>query len=633
MTTPQQSPSHPKYRPDIDGLRAIAVVSVVAYHALPSLLPGGFIGVDIFFVISGFLITTILLQQLETGDFSSRGFYERRIRRIFPALIVVLLAALGAGWFLLLSDEYAELGKQTVGGSAFVANLVFWGESGYFDSAAETKPLLHLWSLGIEEQFYIFWPLLLALAWRRRWPVVRVLWALAVVSFLVNVTTVHPFREAAFYSPASRFWELMVGGILACMKHAKPVARDAWRSHAQSVLGLGLIATGLVVMRSDRAFPGWWALLPTLGAASCIAAGPTSVLNRWILACRPMVWIGLISYPLYLWHWPLLAFPRIVESQTPPQWIRLAAATASFLLAWLTYEFLEKRIRNGRSRWPQIVFLAGSMSVLACMAFLIYQQDGLPFRKSAQLQAVNVGDIGHDTFHEYLEDHFHPCTPISIRQESLTWGKHIRCFQSKADTPISIAVVGDSHAEHLFVGLAESAPNKNISYYISDSTPYIGNKSFERIYNHVIGDPNINTVVIAALWKERLGLYGPELKATIERLTAANKNVYLVDDVPSFSFDPKKCKFARAFSSSATCSEPRAFFDASYKYYMPVLESAIAGNSRAKMLDISEYLCDEKMCSMTKEGELLYRDNHHLNVLGSKYIGKKMLDSTPSVLR
>ena len=197
---------HPKYRPDIDGLRAIAVGSVLVYHAFPKALMGGFVGVDIFFVISGFLITTIILQSLAAGDFTYRDFYERRIRRIFPALIVVLLATLLAGWYLLLSDEFAELGKQTVGGTAFVANLVFWGEAGYFDTAAETKPLLHLWSLGIEEQFYIFWPLLLGFAWRKRWPIVRMVLAVAAVSFVVNVATVHPLPAASFYSPASRFW-------------------------------------------------------------------------------------------------------------------------------------------------------------------------------------------------------------------------------------------------------------------------------------------------------------------------------------------------------------------------------------------------------------------------------------------
>jgi len=334
---------HPKYRPDIDGLRAIAVGSVLVYHAFPSLLPGGFIGVDIFFVISGFLITTILLQSLAAGDFSYRDFYARRIRRIFPALLLVLLATLAFGWYVLLPGEFSQLGKQITGGAAFFANLVFLGESGYFDATAETKPLLHLWSLGIEEQFYIFWPLLLGLAWRKRWPILRVTLAVAAISFLINVLTVQPHRAAAFYSPLSRAWELMAGGLLAAMRlQAANGSADSrpWVRHVQSIVGVGLIVLGLVMTRSTKAFPGWWALLPVLGAASCIAAGPSGVLNRYLLSNRLMVWIGLISYPLYLWHWPLLSYARIIEGGEPSLELRVALVVAAIVLAWGTYRFV-----------------------------------------------------------------------------------------------------------------------------------------------------------------------------------------------------------------------------------------------------------------------------------------------------
>ncbi|MCI5221088.1 MAG: acyltransferase [Candidatus Electrothrix sp. AR4] len=207
--------SHPKYRPDIDGLRALAVLSIVGFHASPFRVPGGFIGVDIFFVISGFLISTIIFENLEHNRFSFIEFYSRRIKRIFPALLLVLTASLAMGWFVLFSDEFKQLGKHIAGGAGFLANLVFWSESGYFDTAGHTKPLLHLWSLGIEEQFYIVWPLLLWFTWRQRLNLLTITITVAVISFALNIRGVGDDAVAVFYAPQTRFWELLVGSILA----------------------------------------------------------------------------------------------------------------------------------------------------------------------------------------------------------------------------------------------------------------------------------------------------------------------------------------------------------------------------------------------------------------------------------
>ena len=377
---------HPKYRPDIDGLRAVAVLSVLCFHAFPEWLPGGFTGVDIFFVISGFLITTIILRNVSTGQFSYRDFYARRIKRIFPALVLVLAATLVFGWYVLLSNEFAELGKQVVGGAAFIANFIFWGESGYFDTAAETKPLLHLWSLGIEEQFYIFWPLLLGFAARRRWPMVRVIVCIGIVSFLVNVLTVHPYRAASFYSPASRFWELMVGGVLACL-HLRDTVSKPLKAQLQSVAGIALIVLALIFIKSTKAFPGWWALLPTFGAALCIAAGPAAIFNRYLLSNRVLVSIGLISYPLYLWHWPLLVYARIVEDGTPSMAIRAAALLASLVLAWLTYRFVERHTRKN-TRSIVIPSLVAPAVLMALVGLVALGGFVLPRNDSAKLQQI-----------------------------------------------------------------------------------------------------------------------------------------------------------------------------------------------------------------------------------------------------
>ncbi|QNF13917.1 acyltransferase [Aeromonas jandaei] len=215
MTSHTSHLSHPKYRPDIDGLRAVAVLSVVAFHAFPAWMKGGFIGVDVFFVISGFLITTIIFENLDRGTFSFTEFYARRIRRIFPALALVLLMCLTIGWFLLLPEELNQLGSHIAAGAGFVSNLVLWGESGYFDNAAESKPLLHLWSLGIEEQFYIFWPFFLWLAWKKKFNLLTLTTLVALASLYFNLKGIKQDATAAFYSPQTRFWELLSGSILA----------------------------------------------------------------------------------------------------------------------------------------------------------------------------------------------------------------------------------------------------------------------------------------------------------------------------------------------------------------------------------------------------------------------------------
>lgn len=245
---------HPKYRPDIDGLRAIAVLSVVGFHAFPARIRGGYIGVDIFFVISGYLISTIIMGTLERDGFSYGDFYGRRIRRIFPALLLVLGCSMLLGWFALLPAEFRILGKQTVGGTAFISNLLLWSEAGYFDTSAEVKPFLHLWSLAVEEQFYILWPLLLGVVWRRKWNFLTITSIIAVVSFTLNMMTVQSDPVAAFYSPLSRFWELMIGGVLAYLLLHRPDSLSRF-PNVQSATGLVLLAVGLAILEKSTPFP------------------------------------------------------------------------------------------------------------------------------------------------------------------------------------------------------------------------------------------------------------------------------------------------------------------------------------------------------------------------------------------
>lgn len=370
---------HTKYRPDIDGLRAVAVWAVLIFHAFPSDFAGGFVGVDIFFVISGFLISRILIEDIAADRFTLRDFYARRIKRIFPALILVMSVTAIAGWVILVGDEMNQLGLHIAAGAGFVSNLILWSESGYFDTASELKPLLHLWSLGIEEQFYIFWPLLLWGAFKLRVPILASIVGIALTSFILNIVMIDDDPTATFYSPITRAWELLFGSLLAWISLHSTWLKDKQSSlvsHVLSVTGAALLAGAMLIMTGERSFPGWWALMPVVGATCLIGAGQNGVINRYVLSTRPMVWFGLISFPLYLWHWPLLSFGQIVDGQQTKVGYRLVALLLSVLFAWLTVACIERPMRHGIMNAKfKIYALCGLMAALGLGSLWIHHAD------------------------------------------------------------------------------------------------------------------------------------------------------------------------------------------------------------------------------------------------------------------
>ncbi len=369
----------PDYRADVDGLRAIAVLSVVGFHAFPDWVKGGFVGVDIFFVISGFLISGILFGALDAGRFSLAEFYSRRARRLFGALCFVLIATLAAGWFLLVAEDYKALGLHVAGGAAFAANLLEWHESGYFANAAETRPLLHLWSLGVEEQFYLAWPAAVYLAWRRRLGVLLLVASALIASFVVNVASVRTDTIAAFYAPQSRAWELMAGSLLAWVAMRRPRSHEGMGDVA-AWAGIALVAAAILEVNKESAFPGWWAVLPTAGTSLLIAAGSNAWVNRTVLAHPSMRFFGLISYPLYLWHWPLLAFARITQFGAPSRLMRIALVAASVGLAWLTWRLVERPMRQDEHARTKVLLLCGTLALLLAGGLVVYETDGIAIR-------------------------------------------------------------------------------------------------------------------------------------------------------------------------------------------------------------------------------------------------------------
>lgn len=668
----QKHLSHPSYRADIDGLRALAVLSVVVFHTFPGVLPGGFIGVDIFFVISGFLISTILLENLRKGTFSFTEFYSRRIRRIFPALLVVLAASYAFGWFALLPDEFMQLGKNIAAGAGFVSNFLLWSESGYFDSAAELKPLLHLWSLGIEEQFYIAWPLLLWAVARLRLNTLTVIVVVASLSFMLNIASVGDNAIAAFYSPLTRCWELLLGAIVAyglirkelfsgCIDrlqgwlarilfehpaHCSPVAMRT----GVSLLGLAAIVAGFWVINRTRSFPGYWALLPTLGAALLIASGPNAWVNRKILSASVLVWFGLISYPLYLWHWPLLSFLKIVEGETPSPGIRTAAVGTAILLAWLTYRLVEKPVRFGLKGRSVTIVLTLLMLGLGFLGYNTYKRDGLEFRNKVFQQ--NKGQVKYqESFYE--NDACRKMHPGF---------RGFYCFVTNAGEP-TVQILGDSHANRLVMGLARHADENILQIGHHGCPPFLDVAAVEpgltkdecaAPTNYAIdvasNTDSIRTVIMSLAGAKYIGtgryfevsdagqtrsasthdLLANAMRRTIDRLRAKGKTIIFVYDNPEISFDPNTCvdggrplRLLRREVRSP-CAVSRAEFEKSQQEYRSLVQSVLKDYPDIRIVDAANALCDSDLCYAVKDGAVLYRDGNHLSYGGSLLVGHEI---------
>lgn len=616
------------YRPDIDGLRAVAVLAVVVYHAFPSLMKGGFIGVDIFFVISGYLISSILLAQIKSGDFSILQFYQRRIARIFPALVLVLISCLAFGWIALLPDEYKALALHVVSGSLFVSNLTLWSESSYFDVAAEMKPLLHLWSLGVEEQFYILWPIFIYYCARRN--IVGCIAAAAIFSFGFNVFQSFYHPVADFYSPLTRFWELQAGALLACTGPRTRLPSAA--ANVISICGALSIAVGLFIVDAGRPYPGVLGLVPVFGAVAIIAAGKDAFFNRAMLSNAPIVYLGLISYPVYLWHWPLLSFARIVESSNPSVSARLLAVASSIVLGFLTHKLIEKPLRNAPiCKKTTSIMLAVSLGLVACFAGFVYVKQGIPSRTGANPVVLYPGDLGRDPYLTYIGKNFSRCMDVKLRELSvLDAGYGYRCFQSKPGSSIEVLLLGDSHAEHLLPGLAEQLKGINVGSLIQPGLPSEDSDLFKNVIPAVANDQSIKVVVISAMWSDKINRFmtAPEIgiHKMIKAFTERGKRVYILDDIPAYPYSPEKCMYGRRLSTGTErCGMTIDEYNAQRVGWIGAVQRALVGEPAAHFVSVSHLLCTFAACSMVMDNELLYRDSNHLSVVGSKMLMEKLM--------
>jgi peptidoglycan/LPS O-acetylase OafA/YrhL len=514
---PATAQSRSDYRPDIDGLRAIAVLLVVAAHLHVRGLAGGYIGVDVFFVISGYLISAHIMPRIAAGTFSLQGFYERRLRRIFPALVVMIAATILPAWHFLLPHDLVAYARSAVAGVFAYANLLPLGVFGYFDRDSDLRPLLHLWSLGVEEQFYLVFPLLLMLLarWRSRRLVQTAIWLLALASFAAACWTEPRSREAAFFLPHLRMWELLVGVVLS--QRYVPTLRAAWQRHAASLLGLALILAAALLYTDRTQFPGVTALAPCLGAALLIASSETGVsIGGWLLGLRPLVWVGLMSYSVYLWHWPVMVFYRYYYLQAcgpescalPPSLRRQAALFAlSLLLGWLSWRFVETPFRFGTHR-PSAkalgVFSAVAAALVIAIAGRMIFSQGEPQRFSpAALRLVDQLAI-------FPQNRWGSCAIAGLSPHSAEAYDRQRCLPH-APGKTHYLLLGDSHAAHLWPGLSTVFPELDLGQLnvsgcnltpVALSSPLPGCRDLGKyLYRDLLPSGQIDALIVAADWR------------------------------------------------------------------------------------------------------------------------------------
>ncbi len=659
-------PDAATYRRDIDGLRALAIGPVLLFHLFPSVLPGGFIGVDIFFVISGYLISGILLRQLQVGQFSIRTFYAQRIKRIFPALSVVVLATFVMGWLLATPEDFKLIGKHMATGAGFVQNFALLGEAGYFDVASESKPLMHLWSLAIEEQFYLLYPPLLWLLWRRPALLRPALALLALASMTLNLATVGHDATQAFFSPQTRFWELLCGGLVAASQtlpqgtggtDTPPSAM--WRQ-AMSCTGLGLVVIGLATITPSLAFPGWAALLPVAGAVLLIQAGPGAWVNRTVLSHPAAVQLGLISYPLYLWHWPVLACLYITNAATTPH--RLAAGIASIVLAWLTYRFIETPIRQRPTRRLTLGLLVSAMVLLAGLGVNTWQRDGLEFRFNHLLGTRTP-----------LAKVPHMAAGCGIQKTSPeVAGMEIANCLHDDRAPARYALLGDSKAAALAYGLlARSTPEHPWMMLGGNNghgapTPVLSDDPLrartQPLLNMALDaltrTPSVEVVVVTGAARSLFLLqsdhsiedlqaspHGDEaergLIRTVERLLAAGKKVVLTVDNPTL-LDPRRCltrgldlvhlRITTHFRDTPGCSQSLDTHLRLSARYRDLLTRVQARHpDRVRIFDPTHLLCDmqTRTCGHRMGDTVLYSYTDHISNQASSVIAQEL---TPLVM-
>ncbi len=633
------------YRSDIDGLRAVAVSLVLLFHLDPRLLSGGFVGVDVFFVISGYLMTRVIVDESRAGTFSIAGFYARRCRRILPALLVMLSLTVAANYVMLAPDEYRALGNSAIAAALSLGNLFFYRNTDYFDGAAGLMPLLHTWSLGVEEQFYLIWPALLMAAWwlfrRSRGSMAIAVTACTVIGFAVSVWAVGVNQKAAFYMLHARLWEFAAGGLVVF-----------WRWPARfrqipSLLGLSLIAASALTLARPSAlapspFPGINALAPVIGAMLIIAAAPSSFANQ-LLAVAPMRFIGKISYSLYLWHWPIITFWEKYNNTQPDLIEGSVIVVTSLVVASLSWKFVEQPFRRKSVRPVSDIFFGLSAALLVALGgYGIVANQGFPSRMPASLARLSDRTAMWFNFR----------CPYSATAIGINCA-----VGSPWDTAQARGLIwGDSHASHLlpYLDVAGRQTNRAIAI-LNGCTPPLGGRvksvadmELQRAevcaadraagMNLIRRSPEIEFVIFASRWPgfldmlqtdndpeprsvtHGLDLIREEMQAAIDEIRAMGKQILLVDGIPVFDFDPIPCASSNGTplwrNAKRVCANPVTSLplsSAANQFALSKVYDELASkNEGVFSISLSRAMCASGICLTYLDGEFLFRDPHHL---------------------
>lgn len=614
-----------KYRPDVDGLRAVAVMLVVLFHAGLG-CSGGFVGVDVFFVISGFLITGLILKQQRTGNFRLKDFWLRRIRRIVPASVCVVIATLLLARFILWPDATEELAKSAIAHQLMLANFFFWKESGYFAGTAELKPLLHMWSLAVEEQFYLFYPLLLVFL--RRYPNrVRFtsLFLLSLASFTLSVWGVSNYPSATYFLLPSRAWELLLGGLLWGVP--QPKFDRSWTLNLLSVTSLGAIMIAGCCYTSATPFPGSAALLPCAGAALLIYTNTKKL--TWVgrvLASRPLVFVGLLSYSLYLWHWPLLAFARNMQGGNLSTTLGVLIVGASFGLALISWRFVETPFRKKSvlSDTPRLITATMTVATLIIVsAAVIDVNEGFPQKPDPRIQNYQSAK---------RERIYHQRVTIEQLQQG-----NLPTLGTK-EGPVTCLLWGDSHAMSLAPGIDATCRNLGLRVY---QVTYVGtppmldfvffkpqgknekNYAFSRAVVDFVAENDIELVILAAYWLMYDGeaKFEESLTKTVRELTATGTRVVIVRDVADLEFDVPDA-LAQAVLDGKDVNKIGITLD-KHRQNNIICDAAISkqADQGATILDPAPLFLDEHdFWHVEFDGQPMYFDNAHLTTQGGLHL-------------
>lgn len=619
-----------KYRADIDGLRAVAVAAVVIYHFGAYWLPGGFTGVDVFFVISGFLITTIMRREISTGDFSLIAFYRRRIRRIVPALVFMLTCLLTAGWFFLMPAEYALLARSAKYAALGWSNLFFLRNTDYFDVLAEAQPLLHTWSLGVEEQFYLVWPLALVLAARFGVPQRKLLILLllsTLASFLYANVLILIEPKSAFYLPHARFWELSVGALVAFA----PNIKSEKLSQIASSLGLCLVLGSFSLLEAGNPFPGLNAMWSVLGAALLVWPKESNIAAQ-ILSRKPLVGLGLISYSLYLWHWPIAVYFRYFTLGREPKFIEsVLLITLSTILALLSYYLIERPFRS--KGLPGATFAAVGAGILVLTSIVITRGDGFPDRLPDQVVrlASGVNDFSKNTARCRHDD-----------QSKLP--EFEGCILGDTAQIPDVALWGDSHGMEISDALGDllQRSERSLQILAYSGCPPIAGYVAERskgcaaftvaAENQIISESQIKTVVLASRFELHIKDFGAsnfekDFEKTVRNLVNAGKKVIIVRSTPTFAVSVPLAagRLQLVGIRRVPTISIEQYLDRT-KVSREMVDRLGKRFPTIVVIDPLSTLCNFGECPLVQDGQSMLFDDNHLSMAGARRVAESIYD-------